>query len=848
MKDKKMKKPSNGENKLFGNDVECLLIGLIIILISIIGLLNKGPVGHFLTYICVYLFGAFYFLLFIISFIFGLYLMIKKKTPRISINMKLLGFILVFISALIASSGTSDLKFSQFVVVFNQQYMADISEKLFVINSLSNIVIVGGGFIGFMLRALLNTCVTHIGTMIICIVFFVTGIILLFKDVFAYIIRFFMNFKWRKEKKLEERKVELTPKEEKKETLDEEKEDKKVEVKEEKVEEAKDEENKIEDHIFEEVEELSSPISSMNSSSFFIDDLESIDEDTKVVELFEEPKEEEEKVESIIKDIEVEELNKVDSFKEEDEELFEEKKIEIEELTNNNEPFINQVEEVEPIKEEPKEIKVQEKVKKKLPYVLPPLDLLKYHPSEDTHYENERVAQERLLKINRTFENFRIGAQVISYTIGPSVTRFNIKMNDGVKVNTLNGVTDDVSVALNGNKTVRVQLVVEGRDTSSIEVGNVKADSVSFRECYEQIKDKNSIKDRLLIPLGKDIEGKVITTHMDSLPHLLVAGTTGSGKSVFVNTIITTWLMRNSPDELKLLLVDPKTVEFKKYQGLPHLVCPIITTSKEGNIALKKMCEIMDKRYELLSDVGASKISEYNEMAEELKLDKLSNIVIIIDEYADFLSDLSCKKEIESSVQRLAQKARACGIYLIICTQRPTTDVITGTIKAVIPSRIGLLVPTGIDSKTILDSVGAESLLGYGDMLCLLPGHSSLVRVQGSYISNLEIKNICDYIRNQRSVEYDEAFLNLKTQGEVAGNIGSSGRKKELDVLHEQVKAHVIRTRIASTSNLQSEFSIGYSRADHILNCLEDEGIICRTKNGNRRIVIAKAEDLDNNN
>jgi S-DNA-T family DNA segregation ATPase FtsK/SpoIIIE len=297
--------------------------------------------------------------------------------------------------------------------------------------------------------------------------------------------------------------------------------------------------------------------------------------------------------------------------------------------------------------------------------------------------------------------------------------------------------------------------------------------------------------------------------------------------------------MRNTPDELKLMLIDPKKVEFSKYANLPHLLCPIITDAKEGKEALKRLVQEMERRYEMLSEKGASKISEYNEFAELQGFEKMPNIVLVCDEFSDFMSEYG--KEIEQSVKRLAQKARACGIYLIICTQRPSVNVITGDIKAVVPSRIGLLVPQYVDSKTILDEGGAESLLGNGDMLCRIPRHNSLVRVQGAFISGVEILQICQYIKDQVEVCYDRNFLDLVPQQVVTFH-SNGERRKEIDELHEECKAHVIKTRIASTSNLQSNFGIGYARADHILNCLEEEGVVKRV-NGGRRIVVATGND-----
>ena len=852
----KMKSPKTNNNKFLSDDVEYVLIGLMMILLSIIGLLNKGPVGNFLTYISIYLFGAYYFVLYALVILLALYLMFKKKMVKVHINMKILGGILVFISLLIASSGTNtELKFNNLTTLFNE-HMASVSSNVFVIDNLSNLATTGGGFVGFTLKALLNTCVTSVGTTIIYVICMIVGLSLLLKDVIVYLVKFFANFEY----KLKEKKHSIKEKEEKEESKEEIKENLISRVVQEEVtpqvvpvpqvneEEIKEESrSEISKPIVEELV-ISSPKLESNTKSFFIDDIEELPKsEVKEFKPLKEPEFIQHNVEETpIPKVEEKEEIKFNDISYSINETEEEKVISEPSNTIDVEP-IETFEAPKVVKEEPKKIQkvqnIEKKEEKKKPYVLPPFSLLKYHATEDTKYENERVAQLRLEKINQTFLQYKIGAQVISYTIGPSVTRYNVKMNEGVRVNTLSSVSNEISIALNGNKTVRLEMVVEGRDTSSIEVGNEKPTGVSFRECFEQIKDRTSPKDKLLIPLGKDIEGRVVTTSMDELPHLLVAGTTGSGKSVFVNTIIATFIMRNTPDELKLMLIDPKKVEFSKYANLPHLLCPIITDAKEGKEALKRLVAEMERRYELLSQRGAAKISEYNEFAEIQGFEKMSSIVLVCDEFSDFMSEHG--KEIEQSVKRLAQKARACGIYLIICTQRPSVSVITGDIKAVIPSRVGLLVPQYVDSKTILDEGGAESLLGNGDMLCRIPRHNSLVRVQGAFISGVEIVTITQFIKDQREVEYDQSFLNLVPQTTISFH-GNGERRKELDELHEECKAHVIRTRIASTSNLQSNFGIGYARADHILNCLEDEGVVKRA-NGNRRIVVATASEAEEN-
>lgn len=841
----KMKVPKSSNEKLLSNDVEATLIGVMILLLSLIGLLGKGPVGQFLQYCMVFLFGNFYFLVYAFLFFFSLYLIVTKKIFVMKINLYLLASILILFSFLIGASSTNiELTISNFSNTYVNVLNATPGISLFKIDSFEAISYTGGGFVGYMLRGFLNTCFTSVGTSITIGVFAFVGLSVFIKDFVVYFVKYFKRLKAklaRREKK--EKNVTRNVTEEKK--LEANNESKTIENKE--INNAPLIENKeeiIEKEMSEE-KPIINPIEVEKDSTqmeLFVDDFENktlsepnesyksdtIDIAIKPVAKFEPFDENIEPIESKIISPKQEQIieEKIESsyFKD-----YENKTPHIE-----NASYINKKGEHE---EEPPKYST---------YVLPSLSLLKNPQNDDVSTENRIVAESRLNKINDLFREFKIGASAISYTIGPSCTRFNIKMNPGVKVNVLSSIQNEIAIYLGGNKTVRLELVVEGRDTSSIEIGNAKAASVSFKECIQSIANKTSIKDRLLVPLGKGIEGNVVSVSLDELPHLLVAGTTGSGKSVFINSIITTLLMRNRPDELKLMLIDPKKIEFSKYNNLPHLLCPVITEAIEGKNALKRLVDEMERRYNLFltNGKGSSKISEYNELADSLGYEKLPNIVMICDEFSDFMSEHG--KEIEPLVKRLAQKARACGIYLIICTQRPSVNVITGDIKAVIPSRIGLYVPQVNDSRTILDEGGAESLLGYGDMLCRIPRHNSLVRVQGANISNIEIINICDFIRSQHDVDYDENFTNLIASDDL-GVTGEYVNRREKDVLHEQVKLHVITTRIASTSNLCSRFGIGYGRADHILNCLQDEGVIKRAPNGNRRIVVMTLEEYEAN-
>ncbi len=893
-----MKKINEKKENLLNNDFECFFCGLIIILISIIGLLNNGPIGNFLTYIFVYLFGAFYFIFFLLSIFFGLYLMIKRKIFKVHFSLKVCGILFIFFSLLSACSITNTpLYFNNLNSQFSL-HLSLVSPYFPVINNFQDLNEVGGGFVGYLLKALFNTALTPIGNYILTGLIFVIGLFLAFKEIVLYIYKciknYIKNLKEKKARKKEERKIvdnEVTLNKESiyvtrtdvddsftkqmNEDYNEfnnssKKEDKEVNVevnvdiqnhitpssslgledietpvvnKEVKVNQ--DKSYKIEDLKIEEkkdhgVEDI--PLPSIDDISNMFDEVND-DFEVSVPTYVEEKK----SVEPIKKEVIVEEKiikeqpNNINNYYSHPTPTINvnlNKSSSQNSLNNvSSKPTYENIEVKNEVQDEKEKINenVTIKPKAKKAYVLPPFEILKYHPSEDTKTLNENAAAEKAQKINKTFQEYKIGAQVISYTIGPSVTRFNVKMNEGVRVNDLTKVVDEVSIALNGDKSVRLETVVEGRNTSSIEVGNVKATPVDFKECFEAIKDKDGVKNKLLIPLGKDIEGKVVTTLIDELPHALVAGTTGSGKSVFINTIIATLLMRNTPDELKLMLIDPKKVEFSRYNELPHLLCPVISDAREGKVALKKMVDEMERRYELLARVGASKISEYNEIAEIEHYDKMSNIVLIIDEFSDFMSEYG--KEIELSVKRLCQKSRACGIYLIICTQRPSVNVITGDIKGVIPSRIGLLVPSYVDSKTILDEAGAESLLGYGDMLCRLPRHNSLVRLQGSFVSSSEVYELCKFIKAQREPEYDRNFMNLAESSSLNALGGdATSRKRERDELSDEARDLILQKQQASTSFLQRELSVGFTRADKILADLEDEGILVRLDNGRREI------------
>lgn len=434
-------------------------------------------------------------------------------------------------------------------------------------------------------------------------------------------------------------------------------------------------------------------------------------------------------------------------------------------------------------------------------------------------------------------EEFGVKATLTATHIGPSVTKFEVKPDLGVRVNKISNLQHDIKMAL-AAKDIRIEAPIPGKSAVGIEIPNVEKTAVSMRELMKEVPAKYH-DSKLMFALGKDLLGNGIYGELNKMPHLLIAGATGSGKSVCVNSIITSILLRSRPDEVKLLLIDPKKVEFTPYHNIPHLIGPVITDGEEASRALKVIVTMMDNRYELFSMAGVRNIAGYNAYLEkhpEEQLSKLPWIVVIIDELADLM--LVAAKDVEASIQRITQLARAAGIHLIVATQRPSVDVITGIIKANIPSRIAFAVSSAVDSRTILDQSGAEKLLGYGDMLYIPVGEQVPLRVQGAFVSDEEVAAITQFVSAQGKPKFEDAFVRLEM---LDGSVGMSGGDSG-DPLYEEVKAFVIEARKASTSLIQRKFSIGYSRAARLIDVLEENGVIGPSRGSKPREVYAKAE------
>lgn len=452
-------------------------------------------------------------------------------------------------------------------------------------------------------------------------------------------------------------------------------------------------------------------------------------------------------------------------------------------------------------------------------YVLPSIQLLD-QPKNKKHQQNRKGIQQTVRKLETTFESFGVKAKVAKVHIGPAVTKYEVNPAAGVKVSKIVSLHDDLALAL-AAKDIRIEAPIPGKSAVGIEVPNQEVSMVSMHEVFETLRDQDGSK--LSFVLGRDISGDAIIAELNKMPHLLIAGATGSGKSVCINGIITSILMRAKPHEVKMMMIDPKKVELNIYNGIPHLLAPVVTDPKKAAQALNKVVAEMERRYDLFSETGNRNIESYNNFVKEYnetadsedQQPLLPYIVVLIDELADLM--MVASKEVEDSITRLAQMARAAGIHLIIATQRPSVDVITGVIKANIPSRIAFSVSSQTDSRTILDMGGADKLLGRGDMLFLPVGLSKPVRIQGAFLSDQEVEKIVDHCITQQKAKYQEEMI--------PDEITETQEEPDDELFDEAVEL-IIEMQRASVSMLQRRFRIGYTRAARLIDMMEDRGIV----------------------
>lgn len=738
---KKKKRKEEKKGSSYGVELR----GLLLILISLIGLCEFGIVGTFFKGFAAFLVGEWYSVLFVILAAVGIYMMVKREKPNF-FNSNLIGLYILILAILVLSH----LDYSQFKGF-------EIIEKTFE-NSWAfiknpDIKLYGGGIIGAAFSALFILLFDKEGTMVVSWVLISVGTIM-FTGLSIYDV-----IKWMKNKA-----GSVTSKSKEKD---------KVAI------------SKAEDEY---------------------------EADDKVI------------VSSM------EELTRFGGKKEE------------------KAPVTVPV--IDPETGEVKEEVIEDTNKV---YYYPPITLLT-KPSKNSNKENEDSIKTNVPLIETVLKDFDIESKVVSAHVGPSVTQYELEVKTGTKLSKITAINRELALAL-AAKDVRIQAPIPGKGTVGIELPNKKNAMVSVREVLERMPSSMA-ESKLAVTLGRDIMGNPQYCEINKTPHLLVAGATGSGKSVCINSMIVSILMRTRPDEVKLILVDPKKVELSVYNGVPHLLAPVVTDPKKANIALKKMVAEMEKRYDLFEDSGTKNIAGYNtyidkkneKLSEGEKLNRIPYIVIIIDELADLM--LVAAKDVQDSIMRITQMARAAGIHLIVATQRPSTDVITGVVKANIPSRIAFAVSSGIDSRTILDSIGAEKLLGKGDMLFLPQGENTPIRIQGTFISDDEIKSVVDYTIKQQKARYDET-LTMDEEELGATTMVDSGKSEGQeydageDPLYDQVVEFVVTSKKASTSLVQRRFRIGYNRAANLIDKLEERGIVGPQNGSKPREVLVELQDDD---
>ena len=459
------------------------------------------------------------------------------------------------------------------------------------------------------------------------------------------------------------------------------------------------------------------------------------------------------------------------------------------------------------------------KVEKPKDFVLPPLKFLN-DPPKRSHNINEAEIDQQISNLLDKLRKFKIDGDVVRTYTGPIVTTFEFRPAPHIKVSKILTLQDDLAMALKA-QTIRIQAPIPGKDVVGIEVPNQNLETIYLKEILESEVFKNA-SSPLTMALGKDIVGAPFVTDLKKLPHLLIAGTTGSGKSVGINAMLLSLLYRNSPQTLRLMMIDPKMLEFSIYNDIPHLLTPVITEAKKAITALSNMVAEMERRYKIMSQTRTKNIESYNEKMKSEGGEQFPYIVVIIDELADLM--MTSGKDVELYIGRLAQMARASGIHLIVATQRPSVDVVTGLIKANLPSRISYRVGQRIDSKVILDQMGAESLLGRGDMLFTPPGSPGVIRLHAPFASEKEIETIVNFLKEQQDVIYDEKFL--AEEGSSAGSVAGALGEDELDELYEEAKEIILSEQKTSISYLQRRLKIGYNKAANIIEQMEKMGVL----------------------
>ena len=810
-------------------EAEVALLGLLLAIVSLIGLLNQGWLGSFLTFCLVFLFGSMYFIILLFNIYLGLYLFFKKKKPKVILGINGVAIILLLFFVLVASSIFDKASMSTWFYYFKGNFDRITISSLKV--DLSKISMVGGGSVGYVSYALLVTLLGNFAAKI-TILFIVLGnlYILLKKPMIDF-------YKKSKEfiKKIKEKYSNKIVDEDKKVCFDT------FVVSEEEMENKEDLDKKesINNFSFEFSKEAA--INKKNGLTFDIFH-ESIFEEDLVVQTQAIEPIVDEVISTVEEKIDEEETIAINVYTNEELEFYGDEDVIVYDAAVEDVPYEeNQEEAITSLPFIEDSIKVEENNLTNTS-IVDAYGLLKENEENNAYSELEEEVKINCERINQKLNELNIKANVSNYIIGPCVTRYEIVPEIGVRVSSIVNIENDLKLALAAVKT-RMEAPIPGKSAVGIEVANKKRYPVYLKEVIGPFKDDDS---KLLVGIGKDLNNKEVVINIDKMPHLLVAGATGSGKSVCINSMIVSLLIRTTPEEVKLILIDPKKVEMLPYANMPHLLCPVVIDPKKASVALKKVVQEMDRRYDEFANNGVRNIEGYNKLMKENNKKPLANIVVIIDELADLM--LVAAKEVEESIQRITQLARAAGIYLIVATQRPSVDVITGVIKANIPSRIAFSVSSQVDSRTIIDKGGAEELLGKGDMLMDISGSGALNRVQGVFVSDEEIFAVVRYVKSKYDVNYEDAFLNLEEENKEAINNLNVNDDTNNDKLYENIKDFVIRNQKASTSLLQRYFTLGYARAARMIDRLESEGVIGVSNGAKPREVLMSYNKEDDKN
>jgi DNA segregation ATPase FtsK/SpoIIIE, S-DNA-T family len=731
------------------------LAGLLLLAFSIISIANLGAVGRVSVYFFRFFSGEWYMLSLLGLVGVSVYFMIKRSMPNI-FHIKLIGIYLIISAVLLLSHMTLFELLSNGEKFENPSVIANTWELYIMeVKGETSTLDLGGGMIGALLFAISHYLFEETGTKIISFILIIIGFILITGRTFGDVIaKLFMAGSSFITNQWNQFLLDYSDWREK--------------IKQRKTEKAEKKKQK------EENLEAEVPTIKINSLQQPMNEVEVTPE--PIISSFTE------KVSPVVEAVEV---NKTSDITEKDEEIV--PPITFTEVENHA-------------------------------YELPPINLLKLPKQTDQSGEYELI-HANAAKLERTFQSFGVKARVTQVHLGPAVTKYEVHPDVGVKVSKIVSLSDDLALAL-AAKDIRIEAPIPGKSAIGIEVPNSEVAMVSLREVLEA-KQNDKPDSKLLIGLGRDITGEAVLAELNKMPHLLVAGSTGSGKSVCINGIITSILMRAKPHEVKLMMIDPKMVELNVYNGIPHLLAPVVTDAKKASQALKKVVNEMERRYELFSHTGTRNIEGYNDYIRRINLEEgekqplLPYIVVIVDELADLM--MVASSDVEDSITRLAQMARAAGIHLIIATQRPSVDVITGVIKANIPSRIAFAVSSQTDSRTILDMGGAEKLLGRGDMLFLPVGESKPVRVQGAFLSDNEVEDTVEFVIGQQKAQYQDEMI----PEDAPDSTGAVD-----DDLYEEAVALILEMQTASVSMLQRRFRIGYTRAARLIDEMEARGVV----------------------